>query len=293
VGVAETDDLWSNLILGSAQPLHQAPPVPAGQPAHAGQPAYAGQPAQAGYPVRSAPADRRVSWSLRVEVRRVQRILVLVAATLVVLDFLASAAAALGAPYELTRFFDADAKVNFPTGFKTTMLLTVTLLLLAEWSFALYERSRFAPAWRLLAAVTGFAFLDETIYLHQSLATILHSHLHTTGPLVYAWTIVYAPVAAMVVIIVLRYIRYLDRALMWRLILGGGLYVVGTLAFEPVKSEIAESRGDSGLPFKLTAAISDSMEMIGLTVLAIILLTELARTTRVIGLTLDRGRAQR
>jgi hypothetical protein len=233
-------------------------------------------------------SDGRATWTLGIDTGRIERVLWLTLSALVVLDFLASAAVAEGAPFELTRFFDADEKVNFPTGFKTSMLLSVTLLLFAHWAIAVRRRDPFAPAWRLLAYVTCFAFVDETVYLHQSLASMLHSHLHTGGPLLYAWTVLYVPMAAAVAVIVLRYLPFLERELMWRLVAGGAMYVLGTLALEPIKSELAESKGEGGLAFKLTAAVSDSMEMTGLTILVVILLAELARRTEVVGLLLRR-----
>jgi hypothetical protein len=286
---AWSEEHWTRATARETQAEGQWPQAEGQWPQAGGQQAQAGgQQSQAG--AQWSQADGRAQWRVPLEVRKAQRVMIVVAALLVVLDFLASAAVAAGAPYQLTRFFDADSKVNFPTGFKTTMLLLVTLLLAAQWAVDSRTRAPFAPAWRLLTYVAAFAFVDETVYLHQSLAQILHEHLHTQGPLLYAWTIVYAPVAVAVLIIMLRYLRHLDRRLMRQLIVGGGAYVLGTLAFEPIKSEIAEVHGDGTMAFKLTAACSDSLEMIGLTVLAVILLAELARTTKGVTLNLNLGR---
>lgn len=217
---------------------------------------------------------------------RVARVLLVVLAALVVLDFAASAAAAHGAPPTATHFFNGNDKVNFPTGFKTTMLLSLTLLLAVHALAARRAREPFLRAWWLLTFVAAFAFIDETVYLHQTLSTVLHSHLHTHGPLTFAWTIVYLPAVIAVVVIVISYMRYLSPALRLRLLIGGALYGVGSVAFEPVKSHFADHDGQNAMSFQLIAAVSDCLEMVGLTVLVIVLLNELCARTDAVTLAL-------
>jgi hypothetical protein len=228
-------------------------------------------------------AGGRRPWALRLDVDAVNRVLWVSMAVVVICDFLASAAAGLhAAPYSITRFLDGDEKVNVPTGFKTTSLLAATLLLLALWSVATRDHDRAGPGWRLLAAISAFAFFDETTYLHQSLATVVHEHLHTSGVLTYAWTIVYVPVLAAAGLLVLRYARHIPSPLRWRLVAGGGLYGFGAVALEPVKSTMSEHYGDGSLNFKLTAAVSDSLEMVGLTILLVSLIAGLATMVSVL-----------
>lgn len=206
---------------------------------------------------------------------RIATVLLVVLAALIVLDFAASAAAARGAPPTATHFFNGNDKVNFPTGFKTTMLLTLTLLLAVHALAARRTREPFLRAWWLLTFVAAFAFVDETVYLHQTLSTVLHNHLHTHGPLTFAWTIVYLPAVVAVVVIVISYMRYLTAAMRLRLLVGGALYGLGSVAFEPVKSHFADHDGQSAMSFQLVAAVSDCLEMVGLTVLVIVLLNQL------------------
>lgn len=219
----------------------------------------------------------RPALEFRLDLARARRVLWIAMTVIVVLDVLASAATALGAPYLLTRFFDGDYKVNFPTGYKIFFLAGVTLLFAALWRVARRDGDRFAPGWLLLTLVSGFACMDETVWLHQSISEFLHHRFDTSGPLKFAWVLVYAPAAAAVFLVLLRYLSFLPSAVRTPMLLGGALYAGGAVLFEPIKSHFSDSAGENSLPFKLVAAASDSSEMIGLTILVVVLLGELAR----------------
>jgi hypothetical protein len=241
--------------------------APAGRPLHD----RAGDPRVRPRPVGDAgPAE---SVTVAVDLPAVTTVLWIVTAALVVLDFVASVAAATRLlPYALTRFFDGDSKVNFPTGEKTTLLLTASLLMLLCWTAGRRRQDEAASGWLLLALVTGYAFVDETIYLHQTLSTAMTDKLHLTGVLKYSWTAVYVPAALLVGIFLLRNLRLMAAPVRRRLLPGGAIYVAGAMLLEPVKGHLADTRGDDSLAFKLAAAVSDSLELVGLTLLVIAML---------------------
>lgn len=222
---------------------------------------------------------------------RIRRIMFIALAAIVTLDLLASVGAAEGAPYTLTRFFDGDLKVNFPTGYKTTFLLMAFALLVILSAWARRVGDPFTRGWQLLAAVTGFAFVDETVYLHQSISRTLQEHLHTDGVLRFAWTILYLPAAFAVGIVLLRYITRLEARSRLPLLSGGALYAFAAVGLEPVKSHLSSSRGEDSLAFKLAAFVSDSLEMIGLTILVVVLLTLLAQRVRHVSFALRQSRS--
>jgi len=191
---------------------------------------------------------------------------------LIVLDFLVSFAAAKNLlPYTITRFFDGDSKVNFPTGAKTTFLLSAVVLMLCCWAAGRRSGDRAARGWLLLALVTGFAFIDETTFLHQSLSDALQKAFHFSGVLKYSWTIIYLPAGLLVGIFLLRNLRFMLPEVRNRLLPGGAVYVIGAMALEPIKSRASEG-GENSVTFKLTAAVSDSLELAGLALLVCALL---------------------
>ncbi len=180
-------------------------------------------------------------------------------------------------PYSITRFFDGDVKVNVPTSAKTLGLLSVALLMLLLSSAARKVGAPERRLWLGLAGVVGFAFVDESIYLHQTLSEELHKHLHTHGILSYAWTVVYVPVLVLVALLVLPGLRHLAAPLRWRLLAAGGVYGVGAVAMEPFKSRLSEETSEAGLGFHLVAAVSDSLQIIGLALLIALLTRQIRR----------------
>jgi hypothetical protein len=230
-------------------------------------------------PIRRVRAGRSVADPsdevvvIGVDVQRVQKVVWLVTGALIALDLLVSVAAGLHAlPYTITRFFDGDAKVNFPTGAKTTLLLAATLLMLGCWTAGRRRADPVARGWLLLGLVTAFAFIDETTYLHQSLSEALDDTFHFHGVLKFAWTIVYIPAVVLVGAFLIRHLREMRPQVRNRLLPGGAVYVIGAIFFEPVKSHLAESVGDGSMLFRLVAAASDSLELAGLALLVCALL---------------------
>jgi hypothetical protein len=153
--------------------------VPTPQPIDADDPFLAAAvvgdplPANRAAPIRRVRAGRSVADPsdevvvIGVDIQRVQKVIWLVTGILIGLDLLVSVAAGLHAlPNTITRFFDGDAKVNFPTGAKTTLLLSATLLMLGCWTAGRRRADAAAQGWLLLGLVTAFAFIDETTYLH-------------------------------------------------------------------------------------------------------------------------------
>jgi hypothetical protein len=271
---------------GAAQPGYGQAPAAGYQPGY--QPGYDagyGQPpAGPGYAVPQPPAgpgygaapagapadgsDDPVT-TIRVSAQRVTKVVWAAVGTLVVLDVLASLAAAFDlAPYVLLRFFDGDSKVNFPTAGKTSLMLLSALLMLACWTVSKRRGDPAARGWLLLSGVTAFAFLDESIYLHQSLSDAVTKAFGLSGILHYSWTIVYAPMAVLVGVFVLRDMQLMNPVIRRRLLPAGALFAGGAIALEPIKSKLADSAGDGSLAFRLTAATSDSLELVGLGLLA-------------------------
>jgi hypothetical protein len=260
------------------QAMSQAPPTPSAIDLAA---SGSGAPADGG-PLAGAPAPlpRAAEVTVPVMMAPVQRVIWIVIGTLVALDFVTAFLSAFGlAPYFFLRFFDADQKINFPTGAKTTFLLLNTLLMLACWWAARQRGDAVARGWALLAAGTGFAFIDETTYLHQSLSTTMADTFGLTGILKYSWTLLYAPAVVVIGIFLFRNLATMDPDIRKRLLPAGALFVGGALGLEPIKSSLSESTGDSGLAFRLTAAISDSLELAGLALLTGAMLIALSRIT--------------
>lgn len=210
--------------------------------------------------------------------RLLERVLWWAVAFVIVCDVIASVGdSKRWIPYSITRFFDGDVKVNVPTTAKALGLLSVALLMLLLSSVARKLGGPDRRLWLGLAGVVGFAFVDESIYLHQTLSEELHKHFHTHGILTYAWTAVYLPVLLLVAILALPGLRHLESRFRWRLLAAGGVYGIGAVAMEPFKSRLSEETSEAGLGFHLVAALSDSLQVIGLALLIILLTRHIGR----------------
>src|SRR6185295_7010512 len=96
-------------------------------------------------------AAERDDVRIDIDVGRAQGVIWMITGVLIVLDFLVSFAAAKNLlPYTITRFFDGDSKVNFPTGAKTTFLLSAVVLMLCCWAAGRRSGDRAARGWLLL-----------------------------------------------------------------------------------------------------------------------------------------------
>ncbi len=242
----------------------------------------------AGPSLTTAPAPPGADTVIRVNIPLITKVLWALIGTLIVLGVAAAAAAGSQTlPYNLTRFFDGDQKTNFPTTAKTLLLLTATLLLLVCWQAARSRRSPAARGWLALSLCTAFAFLDESTYLHQSLSEVMNKLGDFDGPLAYAWTVIYWPAAVLAGIFVLRTMGSMQPAVRRMLLPGGILYGAGALLFEPLKSHFAETYGEISLHQKLTAAASDSLQLVGLTLLVCALLHAARHLTGSVVLVLD------
>lgn len=224
-----------------------------------------------------AHAISRAVRTLHIDVRAISLWLWGVAGAVVVLALVGGLAAGVDAPYSITRFVDSDVKTNIPSTYKILALLAALLLFLARWRLARTDSEPSTRLWAVLTGVTFFAFVDEATYLHQTLSEGMHEGLGWDGPLRFAWVVVYVPALIAVGIVVLHDLPTIEARVRMRLLVAGVLYGLGTIAMEPIKSAIADGRGEVSVAFKLTATTSDCLQVVGLTLLVLLLAGDVAR----------------
>jgi hypothetical protein len=215
--------------------------------------------------------------SLRLDLGRVRRVLIVTVAALVVLTFIAQFLKDAGWLSSVSRFFDSDVKLNFPSVFKDFAMVVSALGVWAIARVARDEGDPWAVHWRVLAVVIGLLALDEMTFAHQSIGETLSNHFDFTGPLHFAWVVLYLPLALAVFLILARFWWNLPPALRWSFACAGVLFAGGSGGLELIKGSIASAEGQQTLRFYLAAAASDSLEMIGLAILLLTVLRELGR----------------
>ena len=184
----------------------------------------------------------------------------------------------------LVDLFDSDQKLNFPSALKILLLLSATGLFAAfgrtvhdQW-----HRSR----WLGMSAVFAMLTLDEMTYMHQRLSDTLHDLLGTTGPIRFAWILVYLPLVAGLAIVYWPFWRKLADPFRMQLLVAAIAFGGGSGGIEFVKSQLFDEHHWK-LTYGLVASISDSLELLGLALLVTALLTTLRGVTESVNFSFD------
>ncbi len=178
--------------------------------------------------------------------------------------------------------FDANQKLNFPTAMKVVLLLGSTVLFVGV---GLTVRDRWHRIrWFGIGAVFAFLSLDEMTYMHQRISDILHESLGTSGPLQFAWVLVYLPLLAVLTVVYLPFWRRLANPLRTQLLLAAIGFAGGSGGLEFFKAALFDDERWK-LSFGLVASTSDSLELLGLALLVSALLNTIGRATSSVNLT--------
>lgn len=226
----------------------------------------------------SEPAGRS-SLDISIPVRTVTRVLTVIVVGLVATTFLAQLLKNAGVvPDSIIRLFDSNEKVNFPTGYKLVALLGCTVLLWLVGMAKEQEGDRFARHWVVLSLIFGFLFLDEMAYLHQTLSGMLERHASFGGSLKFPWVAVYLPLLAVLAFAYWRFFWSLQPRFRWLFLIAAICFAGGSGGIEIFKGVAVNEAGFQSLRFGLLAALSDSLEEVGLLVFLYALLTYLGLT---------------
>ncbi|MDP8961118.1 MAG: hypothetical protein M3N32_05820, partial [Actinomycetota bacterium] len=161
--------------------------------------------------------------------RAVVRLLAPIVAALVLTTFAAQVLKfTADVPNAITRLFDSNSKMNFPTAYKILALLACTVLLALIAAAKRRQGDRYARHWKGLAFVFLFLTADEATMIHQNLDRALQRLTGADGALYFSWTMVYLPLVAAFVIAYWRFLRSLQPRQQLLFGLAGGCYGGGS-----------------------------------------------------------------
>ncbi|MDQ4131260.1 MAG: hypothetical protein M3133_09805 [Actinomycetota bacterium] len=209
--------------------------------------------------------------------RAVVRLLAPIVAVLVLTTFAAQVLKMTDAvPHAITRLFDSNSKMNFPTAYKILALLSCTLLLALITVAKRRQGDRYARHWKGLALAFLFLTADEATMIHQNLDRALQRVTGTDGALFFSWTLVYVPLVVIFALAYLPFLRSLRPRQRLLFVAAGACYAGGSGGLEFLKSAAYTAAGyEVTLRFGLLAALSDSLQEVGLLVFIYALLVEL------------------
>ncbi len=222
--------------------------------------------------------------AIALRVRTVNRWIWISVVFLIVATFVAQFARNASGVNTMVNLFDSDQKTNFPSGAKILLLLAATALL---GVLGMTVRDRWHRVrWVGMSAVFALLTLDEMAYLHQHLSDGLHNLFATSGPLRFAWILVYLPLVAVLLVLYWPFWRKLPNPLRNQLLVAAIAFAGGSGGIEVVKSALFDDERWK-LSFGLAASVSDSLELLGLALLVTALLTTISRAAAAVTITLD------
>jgi hypothetical protein len=222
--------------------------------------------------------------SVPVPIARIVRIVGIGVGVLIVATFAAQLYRAAASANTIVNLLDSDQKLNFPSTAKLLLMLGATLLFACIGLASTQRHAR--TRWLGMGVIFGLVTLDEFTYMHQRLSDAMHDVAGTHGPLRFAWVLVYLPLLAILAVVYLPFWRTLPTRLRYGLLIAAVLFAGGSGGIELVKGSIYDDERWT-LSYGLIASLSDSLELIGLTILVAILLEYLATLTHGVDLRLE------
>jgi hypothetical protein len=167
--------------------------------------------------------------------------------------------------------FVMDSEGNVPAFFSSLLLLTSALL--CFYIYRTHEPGRFRRHWLLLGMVFVFLSADELVRLHEKLIYPMSLVLDTTIDLYYIWAIPYGIAALCFAAAYLPFLRHLPRRAGALMVLAGALYVSGAIGMEIVGGTYFYNNGVRDVPHELAVTAEESLEMLGVCVFILSLLS--------------------
>lgn len=214
--------------------------------------------------------------ALRLDGRRLVRVLLGIAAGLVVVGFLAEYSERYLPDFPgrdlIASLTYLNGETNLPSTFSALLLLGAGVLLgvIARVQWALQDSQR--QVWTGLALLFGYLALDEAAGLHERLIVPVQGLVRTDGVLHYAWVVPYGALTILVLLACLRFLRQLPPATRAGMLLAGFLYVGGAFGFELIEGYVKTLHGRHTFLMEVLITVEEALEMFGVILLIAALL---------------------
>ncbi|MFB9376578.1 hypothetical protein ACFFKU_11675 [Kineococcus gynurae] len=162
------------------------------------------------------------------------------------------------------KFVDLDTEQNLPSWYSSMLLCVTGLSTLEVGRRAVVEKLRYRWHWFVLGLGFLYLSLDELVGLHEKLAEPMAGLVGTSGILRYSWIAAAAPLAVMLVIAYLGFLRAQPGRILRLMLLGGGLYLGGAIVVEALGGYLISAGSDElGVGVGLVATVEEFFEMSG------------------------------
>ncbi|MHA1164456.1 MAG: hypothetical protein ACTSP0_02595 [Alphaproteobacteria bacterium] len=211
--------------------------------------------------------------SMNIDIKRVSRWLIGLSATVLSLGYLREVYVHYFGTGTILKDLGQIAldKENCLAPYYSSILMIIAALLMAVMGQSCDNRRR-QVQWYVLAFVFVLMSVDESASFHEVLISPLRPLFSFSSYLHYAWIV---PGSIFVLLFGLAYIRFvfaMKPQMRNRIILSGGLFVIGALGMEAIGGHFF-SAGGPGNPYYIASfLIEETLEIVGLTLFATTLL---------------------
>jgi hypothetical protein len=217
------------------------------------------------------PEEAYLDLVVHLPVRRIIRALAVVIGVLAVLSVSAHLMISLIFTDLSTRgmiwFVDLNKEGNLPTWYSSSALLVASLLLAIISREEKRAGSRYSYHWLFLSIVFLFLSLDEIAGLHERSSDPIRSLLGTGGgAFYYSWVIPGMAFVLLVGAFSLKFLFSLDPRIRKYFVIGGFLFVAGSLGMEMIGGSWAAKHGRFNLTYYLMTDLEETLEMSGVLV---------------------------
>lgn len=192
--------------------------------------------------------------------------------------------------WTLYQLFNFDEESSVPVWFSAIALVACAALLAAIARHAFKRQDKGARYWALLGFIFLFLSFDEAAAIHEQLIPLGRRLVPTGGAFYFAWIIPYGIALAVLLVVLVPFLKSLPRQTMWLFLFAGALYVGGAIGLEMVGGAVISAAGIGGsLPaYHLVATAEETLEMLGIATFIYALIRYMAEQNIVVNLRFGR-----
>ncbi len=174
----------------------------------------------------------------------------------------------------VSKLFLFDRERNLPTLFNFSLLLANAGFCLLAATLLWRSRDGWRWSWLSLSGILFLMAFDEAAQIHERAGFLGRYLVEPTGALTLSWVVVGALAVGIVGIAYLRFVLALPAPVLRRVFAAAALFVCGALGVEMIAAGYAEVHGiQSTTTYELLATLEESLEMAGMIVFGLAVLT--------------------
>lgn len=160
---------------------------------------------------------------------------------------------------QLSEFFNVSYEANLPSWYSAFLLLCAAVLSAVIARRAQQDRRQ----WTALALLFFYLTLDEAAVIHEMLTTPLRESLHLGGYLYFSWVLVGLPLALIVALLFLPFVRRMPAHTRRSLLAAGLVYLSGAVLVDAIGANLWAANDGVSLLYWAVGTLEEFLEMQG------------------------------